>query len=109
MSWRGVLSGSLALIALQASLSSDEATGRVGRMFGHVADLARRLIDPSIAAIPDLSTGAGSPAATPGAGGQAGGKPKNNGTAGGGKKPKDDGDDFDWWNPLDWNLPPGML
>lgn len=105
-SWRGILSGSLVLVALQASLSSDQATNRVGRMFGTLADGARRLIDPAVAAIPDL------------AGGDAGGKPKpSKQQTPGGKagKPKadDNGDDGDQvgpdWAPWNWNLPPGML
>lgn len=99
MSWRGFLSGSLLLIALQASLSSDEATGRVGRMFSGIGDLARRLIDPSVAAIPDLSSGGGpSPAA---GGGKANGKTQDQGD--------DQGQVGPDWAPWNWNLPPGML
>lgn len=56
---RGILAGSLLLVALEAALSSDEATSRVGKMWGHLADLSRRLIDPSVAAIPDVTAGAG--------------------------------------------------
>ena len=52
-----MFTGALALVALQAVLSSDRSAGRVGDMFSHVADLARRALDPSVAAIPDLRGG----------------------------------------------------
>ncbi len=58
MSWRGLFTGALTLVALQAVVSSNAAAGRVGDMLEHVADLARRLLDPSVPAIPDLA-GAG--------------------------------------------------
>lgn len=105
---RGILAGSLLLIALQAALSSDEATSRVGKMLGHLADLSRRLIDPGVAAIPDLAADAG-PLSGPGAGrgGAAAGGP--GGAGGKGDKQQQQQDDTDWWNPLDWRLPPGML
>lgn len=101
---RGILAGSLLLVALQSALGSDEATSRVGKGFGHVADLARRLIDPSVAAIPDLAAGdpGGGAAGGGAAAGGAGGK-------GGKQQQQDNSDDTDWWNPLDWRLPPGML
>ncbi len=63
MSWRGLFTGALALIALQAVLSTNQAAGRVGDMLDHLADLTRRAIDPSVPAIPDLRGGGSSPEA----------------------------------------------
>lgn len=57
----GVVSGSLALIGLQVLLTADTrtgASGRIGELFALPAAWARRLIDPSIPAIPDLSAAA---------------------------------------------------
>jgi hypothetical protein len=51
---RGVVSGALALIALQVVTSSDQAAGRVGGMLGAVGKLVRHVIDPAVPAIPDL-------------------------------------------------------
>lgn len=58
MRLRGVLAGSLVLIALQAVTASDRAAGRVGSMLSGVAGLVRLVLDPSVPAIPDLG-GAG--------------------------------------------------
>jgi hypothetical protein len=58
---RGIISGSIALIVLQVLLSSPQ-TGRLAGLFAIPADLARRLIDPDIPAIPNLA-GAATPAA----------------------------------------------
>lgn len=55
MSWRGLLSGVLALVALQAVLSTDESASRVGSGLGWIADLVKSALDPSVAAIPDLA------------------------------------------------------
>lgn len=101
---RGFLSAALVLVALQAALSSDEATTRVGKLVGQVADLSRRLIDPSVAAIPDLSAGG----APPGTGGQAGPPAVQRQQAGGGQQQQDDqADEDNSWLP--WTIPPGML
>lgn len=59
MTGRGVISGALALIALQAIVGSDEAAGRVGGMLAGVARLVRRGLDPAVPAIPDLRAGSG--------------------------------------------------
>ena len=55
MSWRGIFTGALTLIALQTLVSSDQAAGRFGSMLSSIAGLARRAIDPSVPAIPDLT------------------------------------------------------
>lgn len=55
MTGRGVVSGALALIALQAVTSSDQAAGRVGGMLAAVGKLVRHVVDPAVPAIPDLS------------------------------------------------------
>lgn len=96
MSWRGLLSGSLVLVALQAALSSDEATGRVGRMFGTLADMSRRLIDPSVAAIPDLAAAGGAPTVQKPERGKANGKQDQDDDA----PLSPEGHDLFWWLPI---------
>ncbi|MEN8672578.1 hypothetical protein [Nocardioides sp.] len=56
MSWRGVFTGALALIALEAVVRTDESAERVGGMLTGIADLVRRAMSPAVAAIPDRRT-----------------------------------------------------
>lgn len=56
MSWRGIFAGSLALIALQAVVATDQSANRVGGMLTGIADLVRRAMSPAVAAIPDRRT-----------------------------------------------------
>lgn len=53
MSWRGVFTGALALIALQAALQSNESAGRVGGLLTTVARLVESALSPGVAAVPD--------------------------------------------------------
>ncbi|MBM7510043.1 hypothetical protein JOE61_003857 [Nocardioides salarius] len=55
MSWRGIFAGSLALIALQAVVSSRDSAGRVGSGLEWIADLVSAALDPGTPAIPDLA------------------------------------------------------
>lgn len=77
MSWRGVFVGSLALIALQAATSSDRSALRVGSMLEHLAGLVDRVLDPAVAAVPDLrgdqDTSGAAPAPDDGDGDDGGG------------------------------------
>ena len=54
MSWRGVFTGALALIALEVLLRSEESVGRFGQMLEGVGDLARRFLSPTVPAIPNV-------------------------------------------------------
>jgi hypothetical protein len=60
VTWRGAFSGALALIALEAVVRSNTSAGRVGQLLEDVAGIVRRVLDPTVAAIPDLR-GAGHP------------------------------------------------
>lgn len=64
-----MVSGSLALIGLEVLLTADTrtgASGRLGELFALPAGWARRLIDPSVPAIPDHSAAASpAPSAAP--------------------------------------------
>lgn len=51
MSWRGVFSGALALIALQAALRTDESAQRVGGLLTKVGDLVSSALSPAVPAI----------------------------------------------------------
>lgn len=55
MSWRGILAGSLALIALQAVVGRTDSAQRVGSGLTWIAQLVSAAMDPSVAAIPDLA------------------------------------------------------
>lgn len=55
--FRGVLAGVLVLVALEAVLSTDTAANRTSGVFGALAGLVDRLLDPNVAAIPDRSGG----------------------------------------------------
>lgn len=54
MTWRGVFSGALALIALEAVLRTDQSASRVGGMLTGVAGLVNRALSPDVPLIPDL-------------------------------------------------------
>lgn len=54
---RGAATAALGLIALQA-LVSKGGTGRVATLLDDVNGLVERMLDPSVPAIPDRSTGA---------------------------------------------------
>lgn len=56
MTWRGLFTGALALIALEAVLRSNESADRAGRMIGSLAGIVDAVMSPTVAAIPDLST-----------------------------------------------------
>lgn len=58
---RGVLAGSLALIALHTLVSYTGANDRIGGAFASAAKLVDRFLDPAIPAIPDRS---GSPSSS---------------------------------------------
>lgn len=55
-----ILTGVLALAFLEAALSSDAASGRVGQLFEGVAGLIAHVLSPTVPAIPDLRKPAGS-------------------------------------------------
>ena len=55
MSLRGILAGSLALVALQAVTATNASAGRVGGMLSAVATGVRVLLDPAVPLIPDLA------------------------------------------------------
>lgn len=54
---RGVAAGFLGLVALHA-VGQKGGSGRVADAFGDVAGLIERVLDPSVAAIPDRRAGA---------------------------------------------------
>ncbi|KAB2809298.1 hypothetical protein F9L07_19860 [Pimelobacter simplex] len=55
MSWRGLFSGALALIALEALVRTDASAGRLGGLLDGVGSLIRSAMSPAVPAIPDLS------------------------------------------------------
>ena len=55
MSWRGVLTGALALIAHEALVRTPASADRFGGIFTGIASLVERIMSPAVAAIPDLS------------------------------------------------------
>ncbi len=60
MTWRGVFSGALALIALEAVLRSDQSAERFGGLFEWAGELVRSAMSPEVPAIPNLArTGGG--------------------------------------------------
>lgn len=54
MSWRGIFSGALVLIALEAVVRTDRSADRFGSMFTAVAAVVDRVMSPEVPAIPDL-------------------------------------------------------
>lgn len=54
MSWRGVFTGALALIALEAVVRSNQSADRFGQLFQITAGGIARLLSPAVPAIPDL-------------------------------------------------------
>lgn len=55
MSWRGVFSGVLALVALEAVLRSEQSAARFGGIFKDIGALAEHIISPAVPAIPDIA------------------------------------------------------
>lgn len=56
---RGVFAGVLALVALQAVVSTDASSKRVRGLFGDAAGLVERALSPAVPAIPDRRAAAG--------------------------------------------------
>lgn len=50
---RGALMGALGLTALEAAVSSNRGAKNTGRLFEMAAGFVNRLVDPSVALIPD--------------------------------------------------------
>jgi uncharacterized membrane protein YgcG len=90
MTWRGVFSGALALIALEAVVHSPKSAGRVGDLLTGVADLVTKAMSPAVALIPDRSAAAikipgdGNPGGSSGGGTGGGFSGGSGGGAGGG-------------------------
>lgn len=59
--WKGLLSGALALVLLQVLVSSRNAGAGVSGVFGGAANLAEKLMDPTVPAIPARTTAPKSP------------------------------------------------
>jgi hypothetical protein len=59
VSWRGIFTGALALIALEAIVRSDASATRFGSLLTGVGALTRAVMSPAVPAIPDLSGNAG--------------------------------------------------
>lgn len=57
MTWRGVFTGALALIALQAVVSSNQSAERFGGLLTDIGDIVRAVVSPAVPAIPDLRKG----------------------------------------------------
>lgn len=55
MSWRGVFTGALALIALEAILRTNQSADRFGGLLVSAANLVDRVMSPAVPAIPDLT------------------------------------------------------
>lgn len=55
MSWRGIFTGALALIALETIVRTDASAQRFGGLLSTVGSLARSAMSPAVPAIPDLS------------------------------------------------------
>jgi hypothetical protein len=74
MSFGSVLGGVLALSLLEATVTSAQATDRVGDIWTMLASGINRVLDPTVPAIPDLR----SVGSTAGAGAAAGGTTATN-------------------------------
>lgn len=66
----GVIAGALALVALEAAVSSQDAAGAISATGKAAAGLVGRLVDPTVPAVPDLrgrktSSGPQLPSLTP--------------------------------------------
>lgn len=55
MTWRGVFTGALALIALEAVLRTNESADRFGGLIVSAANLVDKAMSPAVPAIPDLA------------------------------------------------------
>jgi len=53
--WRSIFAGVLALVALEAVVSSGAAAGRFGGLITGISTAAKDLLDPAVPGIPDLS------------------------------------------------------
>jgi hypothetical protein len=95
MRWQTILSGVLGLALLEATVSSTDASGRVGQLLTGVAGLISHALSPTVPAIPDLRKrgGAATSTAAPAA---SGSKPDQ--SSGGSKT-----------FPADWNTSPTSL
>jgi len=81
VTWRGVFSGALALIALEAAIRTPESAGRVGELLRSVAGLVQSAMSPAVPLVPDLAgAGYGTYSSNPGGGSSDPG----GGTTGGG-------------------------
>lgn len=56
MTFRGFFAAVLALVALEAVVRTNESADRVGTLLETAGDLARRVMSPAVAAIPDRRT-----------------------------------------------------
>lgn len=52
MSWRGVFTGALMLIALEAVVRTNQSADRVGGLLEDLGGLVRRAMSPAVPAIP---------------------------------------------------------
>lgn len=55
MTWRGVFTGALALIALEAIVRTNQSADRFGGLLVSAANLVDRVLSPAVPAIPDLT------------------------------------------------------
>ena len=55
MTFRGILSGSLALILLEAVLRSTESADRAGGLLVSIGNVVEAVLSPAVPAIPDLT------------------------------------------------------
>ncbi len=53
MTWRGVFTGALALIALEAVLRTNQSADRFGGLLNDVGEIVEAIVSPMVAAIPD--------------------------------------------------------
>lgn len=53
MTWRGVFTGALALIALEAVLRTNKSADRFGGLLNDVGEIVETIVSPMVAAIPD--------------------------------------------------------
>ena len=55
MTWRGIFSGALSLIVLEAVLRTNQSADRVGGLLVSVAGITERILSPAVPGLPDLS------------------------------------------------------
>lgn len=56
MTWRGVFTGILALVALETVVRTNESAGRFGALLEGAGAITRRVMSPAVAAIPETRT-----------------------------------------------------